>query len=272
MEKIKEALAKAKTATQFVESKPKARNLAHKATLMSDVEDIEYLNTPVINLNPSHLEKNRIITYNQDDPFSIVFDLLRTQVLRIMEENNWHSIAIVSPTPESGKTFTAINLAISIANQPAKTVMLVDFDLRRPRVASYLGLKISKSLNDYIEGSATIEDIIVNPGIPKLVVLPTVKSVKKSAEIIGSDKIRNLIDDISTRYQSRVIIFDLPPMLSSDDAIAMLPMVDCVLVVVGNGLSSQAEIEDTLYHIPKEKLLGIVMNKAEVEPRAYYHY
>lgn len=280
MEKIKEALAKAKLSIDKIKPQNNQSSiLTAKPTVaqsvvnenQTDISRIEYQNTPVVNLNATHLEKNRIVTYNSTDAINGVFDLLRTQVLRIMEENNWRTMAIVSPTPASGKTFTAINLAISISKQPTKTAMLVDFDLRRPRVASYLGLKVEKSLNDYLDGHAEIDQIIVNPGIAKLVVIPTLRGTKKSAEQIGSSKVRNLINEVATRYHSRIVIFDLPPVLSADDALVMMPMVDCVLLVVANGMSTKAEIEDTLRHIPKEKLLGIVMNKAEVQANDYYY-
>lgn len=278
MEKIKEALAKAKLINNRTEPKPAVKpqviNTKNIDTLdvnQLDINQIEYNSTKVVPLNPVYLEKNRVITYNSNDQTNVVFDLLRTQVLRIMEENNWRTIAVVSPTPESGKTFTAINLAISIAKQPTKTAMLVDFDFRSPRVATYLGLKVDKSLNDYLDGNETIENIIVNPGISKLVVLPTLRSIKKPAELIGSAKVRGLINELSSKYKSRIVIFDLPPVLNADDAMVMMPMVDCVLLVVANGMSSKTEIEDTLHHIPKEKLLGIVMNKAEIEQKAYYY-
>ena len=73
-------------------------------------------------------------------------------------------------------------------------------------------------------------------------------------------------------YDSRIVIFDLPPVLNSDDAMVLLPQVDCVLLVVANGTSKQAEIEETMHHIPKEKLVGVLLNKAETESRAYYYW
>ena len=100
-----------------------------------------------------------------------------------MEENGWRTIAVVSPTPESGKTLVSINLAISIAHQPQKTAILVDFDLRRPKVANYLGLNVAQSMNDYLQGSAKLEDLMISPSISRLVVVPTMRPVAKSSEI-----------------------------------------------------------------------------------------
>ena len=207
---------------------------------------------------------------NKHDPASWAFDSLRTQVLQKMEENNWRTIAVVSPTPASGKTVVSINLAISISHKPNKTVMLVDFDFRKPRVAKYLGIKTKKSINDYISGEAELKDIIVNPGIPRLTILPTNFSVARSAEMLSTTKIQELVSELKNRYNSRVVIFDLPPLLNADDAMVLLPQVDCVLFVVGDGQHSQSEIVDSMRLLAKSNILGVVLNRAEVENRAYY--
>jgi hypothetical protein len=218
-----------------------------------------------------HLEKHRIVAFNKNHAMSMSFDLLRTQVLQKMKENGWRTMAITSPTPEAGKTVVAINLAMSIAQQTDRTALLVDFDLRRPKVGTYLGIAMEKSLNDLLDGTAELPDVLVNPDMPRLVVLPTRNPVKKSSEILSSKKITDLIKDLRERYESRIVIFDLPPMLFTDDAIALLPQIDCVLMVVANGMSTKREIEDSLHHLPAAKLIGTVLNKAEIEPEAYYY-
>lgn len=279
MEKIKDALAKAKieNAETKVSSKAAAPNaVIQKGTKgFPDTENelgmISYLNTPVIKLDSAHLEKNRIVAQSKSDMNSYSFDSLRTQIIQKMEENNWRTIAVVSPTPQSGKTLISINLAISIAHQPQKTAILVDFDLRRPKVASYLGIHTEKSMNDYLQNKAQLKDIMINPGIERLVVVPTMKPVSKSAETLSSNKVTNLISELRDRYDSRIVIFDCPPVLNSDDAMVLLPQVDCILLVIANGMSTQSEIEETLHHLPKDNLLGIVLNKAEIESKAYYY-
>jgi protein-tyrosine kinase len=274
MEKIKDALAKAKL--QNANIKPATKVMVEKndtkfSSAEAELTEISYQSTPVIKLNQAHLESNRILAHLKKDENSGVFDSLRTQVLLKMEENNWITIAVVSPTPESGKTFVSINLAISIAHQPQKTVILADMDLRRPKVATYLGIHTEKSMNDYLLDNAEIQDIIFNPGIPRLVILPTARPVSKSAEILSSKKITNMIKELRGRYDSRIVIFDSPPILNSDDAIVLLQQVDCILLVVANGMSTQSEIEETLHHIPTEKLLGVVLNRAEVDLKPYYY-
>lgn len=270
MERIKEAIAKAKSDGHQL---PAQRLVAHVTNSKpnGDLEGLEYQNTATTKLNPAHLEKHRIVAMHKNERASWSFDLLRTQVLQKIEENNWRTIAVVSPTPEAGKTVVAINLAISMAQQLQRTTMLVDFDLRRPRVGAYLGLPMKKSLNDFFDGNAPLSEIMVNPEIPRLVILPTRHPVPHSAEMLSSKKVENLVNEIRDRYESRTIIFDLPPILSADDAIALLPKIDCVLLVVGNGMSKPEEIEETLHHLNATNLLGVVLNKADPERNPHYY-
>ncbi|RWU21395.1 protein tyrosine kinase [Pseudomonas alkylphenolica] len=230
----------------------------------------DYVRTRVVPLRAEHLERHRIVAYNKNSNMSWAFDLLRTQVLQTMEENGWRTLAITSPTPEAGKTVLAINLAMSIAHHTTKTALLVDFDLRRPRVGSSLGLPMDKSLNELLANKAGLEEVLVNPTLPRFVVLPTREPIALSTEMLSSPKVNNLISDLRERYDSRICIFDLPPLLSSDDAITVLPKFDCVLLVVANGVNSKKEIEDCLYHLATANLIGSVLNKAEPQTRSYY--
>lgn len=275
MEKIKEALQKAKSTSSATQKNSKVPSVELKQTdsnpVPSDLDKILYTNTRVIQADQSHLEKNRIFSMSRHNVASSAIDSLRTQVLQKMYENGWRSIGIVSPTPACGKTFLAINLAISIANQPNKTAMLVDFDLRRPRVAKYLGIDNGMSLNDFFLSEAEVGEVMVNIIAPRLVVLPTMNPIDNSSELLSSARAETLINDIYNRYDSRVVIYDLPPILNADDSLVMMRKVDCVLIVVGSGLVKQNELEETMHHIPKDKLLGVVLNKAESQTEDYYY-
>lgn len=274
MERIKLAIEKAKknSATQRpAHTAASLKPVAVTSATAEEIGDLDYKETQVVGLDSTLLEKNRIVALNKNAPTSWVFDLLRTQVLQKMEENGWRTLAITSPTPEAGKTVVSINLAMSIAQQTNKTAMLVDFDLRRPKVGAYLGLPMEKSLNEFFDGKAELTDILVNPGIPRLVVLPASQPVPKSSEMLSSKKMESLINEFRDRYDERIVIFDLPPLLNADDAIAILPKIDCVLMVVANGGSSKSEIEESMHHLANSNLLGVVLNKAEAMPRAYYY-
>ena len=245
-----------------------------KAPLVSEQPEalgqFDYVQTKVVPLRAEHLERNRIVSYNKNSNMSGTIDLLRTQVLQAMEENGWRTLAITSPTPEAGKTVLAVNLAMSIAHHTTKTALLVDFDLRRPRVGSSLGLPMDKALNELLKGEAWLEEVLVNPTLPRFVVLPTREPIPMSTEMLSSPKVNSLISDLRDRYDSRICIFDLPPLLSSDDALTVLPKFDCVLLVVANGVNSKKDIEDCLHHLATTNLIGAVLNKADEQPRPYY--
>lgn len=269
MERIKQAIEKARIQQPEAGQVVQARPVSRRATAVPDIqqpsdvlEKVNYDQTRVVKLEAQHLEKNRIFAFNKNDPTSVTFDVLRTQILQKMEEKGWRTLAITSPTPAVGKTVVAINLAMSIAQKTNKTAMLVDFDLRQPRIGAYLGLPMERSLNDLLDGSAELSDILVNPDLPRLVVLPTLKAVNNPSETLSSRKIADLIKDLRERYESRIIIFDLPSLLRSDDAIAVLPQIDCILMVIANGMSTKREIEDSLRHLSKANLIGTVFNKA----------
>ena len=270
MERIKQAIEKAKqqqpkeagqlvtpqpdtTETMFVPAPPQPSDA---------LEEVSYKQTRVVKLQAEHLEKNRIFSFNKNDPMSVTFDVLRTQILQKMEEKGWRTLAITSPTPGVGKTVVAINLAMSVVQKTNKTAMLVDFDLRQPRIGVYLGIPMEKSLNDLLDGNVELSEILVNPDIPRLVVLPTMNAVKNPSETLSSRKVASLIKELRERYESRIIIFDLPSLLHSDDAISVLPQIDCILMVVANGMSTQREIEDSRRHLSKANLIGTVFNKA----------
>lgn len=273
MEKIKDALKKART--NVVSSRKSTTLVRHSVGVSKDEEELllaklVYNQENVVELNDQHLANNRVVAHIKTNPASWVFDALRTQILQKMEENNWKTIGIISPSSGSGKTLISINLGLSIAQSPQKTAMVVDFDLRKPRVASYLGLNQKKSMNDFLNDDADLSEIIVNPSIPRFTVIPTNKPVNKSSETLSLSKITNLIYDLKERYESRIVIFDLPPILHADDAMVILPHVDCVLVVVSDGADTEVELKQTMRLLDKSNILGSVVNRSEFEPKSYY--
>ena len=237
-------------------------------------EKVEYEQTRIVSLNQEHLAKNRIVTFNKNNYLSLGFDILRTQIITKMLKNGWRTMAVTSPIPACGKTMVSINLAMSIAHHTDRTAMLVDFDLRRPTVSKYLGLSTGPSLNDVLSDDASVAESLVNPGLDRFVVLPTLQPVQQSSEVLSSQKIVNLIHEFRDRYAERIVMFDLPPILSTDDAMIMISQVDCVLVVVGNGMVSKTDLEESMRYIDQNKLLGTVLNKVNISrsQNNYYEY
>ena len=239
----------------------------------NDITSVEYDQTRVVSLNHELLAKNRIISFNKNNYLSLGFDILRTHIIKKMSKYGWRTMAVTSPIQGCGKTTVSINLAMSIAHLTNRTAMLVDFDLRRPTVSKVLGLPSGPSLNDVLIDEALIAESLVNPGLDRFVILPTAEPVNNSSEVLSSRKVGNLVTELRDRYAERIVIFDLPPLLGSDDAMIMLSQVDCVLVVVGNGMVSKTDLTESMRYVDSDKLLGTVLNKSSSEQsnRGYYY-
>ena len=267
MERIKKAIEKVKS-TQSVSG---VGAKSGKKTISNGAKptDFSYVNTKTVELDGKTLEKNRITVHDRQDVKSTIFDILRTKVLSKMQENGWKTIAVTSPTQGCGKTVISVNLAISMAQYDDFSIMLADFDFKKPEIGKNLGLDVDYSIADYFDEKIGLDDMLVNPGIPRLVVLPNNKAYKESSALMSSKKMKNFVEEVKDRYDSRMIIFDLPPILATDDAIAFLPNVDCVLLVVGNGMCSKSEIEESMRLLSSQNILGTVLNKSDDEWRGY---
>jgi len=227
----------------------------------------------VIQVSSNHLLSHRIVSHNGVDQRSRPYDMLRTQVLRSMDTSGWTILGVTSPTAQCGKTVTAINLALSIARQREQSAVLVDLDLQKPRVADYLGLTPQAGgVLGLLEGRASLQSITasVRAGNQQFVVLPS-SATRESSELMGSRAMANLLQEIRKRYPSHIIILDLPPVLSSGDVIALLPQIDCVLLVAAVGHSKASEIEECTRHLKSTPLVRLVVNKA-AKANSYYYY
>lgn len=280
MERIKLAIEKAKASAGAVPTDARPVQVRHPAdqegegmspAVIGSLADIQYVQTTVVSLDQTHLEQNRVIAMHKNHQASWAFDVLRTQVLQKMDENGWRTIGVTSPSVESGKSMVSINLAMSIAHQTDRTALLVDFDLRRPRVAATLGLQPKVSLNEVLQGQADIADAMLNPSLPRLVILPTMRPMPNASELLSSARVASLIGELRERYRERIVIFDLPPVLAADDVMAVIPRLDCVLMVVASGMSTEKDIEESMSVLSRANVLGVVLNKDRSPTRnAYY--
>jgi capsular exopolysaccharide synthesis family protein len=226
-------------------------------------EGINYTSTRQIKVDDETLMKNRVIAGFNHDKRAEPYRQLRTQVLQKLRANNWKTLAVTSPGHSVGKTLTAVNLAISLSKEVNQTVMLVDLDLRNPGVLRTLSIDAEYGLVDHLEGRVAISDILINPGFERLVILPGRADPGYSSEMLSTPEMKTLIKDLTSRYESRIIIFDLPALLETDDALVFTPVVDAALLVVADGVTTLDEIEMSVKLLEGTNLLGTVLNKAE---------
>ena len=224
-------------------------------------------------LNWTHLERQRIVAHNVADPRSKPYDILRTQVLQSMDRRNWHFLAVTSPTEGCGKTLTAVNLALSIARQPERSVVLIDLDLQRPKVAGYLGLKCEQGVISMLAGRTSLQESMADAfiGGSHCQVLPAEARSIHSSELIASRGFRTMLDEIKKNFPAATVIFDLPPVMSGDDVMSIMPYVDCFLLVAAVGSSTVSDIRESNKYLHSAEILRIVLNKA-AEQRTYHSY
>jgi protein-tyrosine kinase len=216
-------------------------------------------------LDPEVLDANRCIINHPADSLEMdAFRVLRTKILHLCSERGGNALLVTSAVPGEGKTVSAINLAVTLATEFQKTVLLVDCDLRRQSVHKYLGYSSERGLIDYLLNDTPISDIATWPGIEKLTVISGGRAISKSSELLGSPRMKELVDDMKSRYPDRIVIFDVPPLLAGADALSFIPYVDHVLMVVRAGSTSAQHVNKALQLVPRAKLLGLVLNGQEM--------
>ena len=200
--------------------------------------------------------------------------MLRTQILQSMDLKEWQILAVTSPTPGCGKTLTSLNLALSIARQRERSVLLVDMDLQKPQIANRLNIRTEQGLLSVLEGNATVAEATtrVRIGSLALAVLPCEKATLQSSEWMASSAMSALLRELKQSDRTRIIILDLPPMLTGDDVLSILPQVDCVLFVAAVGSSTISEIKECNKHLQSTSVVRIVLNKVSETGPSYYHY
>jgi len=232
-----------------------------------------YSQSRSVELDPATLAKNRIVAMIPDSPELDFYKVLRTRVLRRIQDQGGRSLMITSAVPGEGKTVTAINLALTFAMGYEQTVLLVDGDLRIQRIHELMGYESDKGLLDYLLAERPLLDIIVWPGIEKFTVISGGRTIHESSEILSSARMRELVAEMKSRYPERYVIFDVPPVLIGADAMAFAPLVDGIIVVVQAGQTSMRDVNHALQLLPKEKILGLVLNRASTDKNLYYsHY
>lgn len=212
------------------------------------------------------MRERRIVSLHNNNPEFEAFRMLRTKILKQLRDNNWNSFAITAPTQGVGKTMVSVNLAIAMALDLNQSILLVDLDLKYPKVHWYFGLENESGLRDYFLSDKPLSEILINPGIDRLTILPGRGQAIGSSEILSGPRMKSLMNEISSRNQSRVIIFDLPPVLATDDVLATTDYYDAVLLVVEEGKTQPEELKKTLKLLAGKNLLGTVLNKSQNPP------
>ena len=188
---------------------------------------------------------------------------------------NGNLIMVTSSLPGEGKTFCAINLALSIAMEMGRTVLLVDADVARPRVLEIMGIEAERGLLDVLrDHKAQLSDVLIRTNIDNLTVLPAGQTYRRATELLASNAMNKLIEDIANRYPDRIIIFDSPPLLSTSEASVLATHMGQIVMVVEAERTPQDALKEALAQIESCEIIGMVLNKTTSLPGtdSYYGY
>jgi exopolysaccharide/PEP-CTERM locus tyrosine autokinase len=211
-----------------------------------------------------------------ESPATEEYRKLKSMVVKLTRSGNLHNtIMVTSAVGGEGKSLTALNLAITLAQEYDHTVLLVDADLRQPSVHEYLGIEPKTGLSDCLTNGKDISLALIKTGIGRLTLLPSGSRVSDPVELLLSRKMRDLVKEMKHRYVDRYIIFDTPPVLPFAEAHSIGSVVDGVIFVVREGHAPMNSIKEAVGILKGANILGVVYNDADVtrfDSAYHYHY
>jgi protein-tyrosine kinase len=263
MERIQAAISKARTSRQDqhqgaviaharqVEALAAAPDLSHAAAWEA---------LPAFTPDAKHLERNRIVSY-PGGAAAGPYDLMRTKVLQAVKENGWRRIAITSPGAACGKTMTTLNLAFSLARLRDVRTVVIEADLRRPSMARVLGDQSGHLFAEVLAGRAPASEHMVRFGA-NLAFGTNRGATANAAELLHGPEFAEALDRIEALYQPTVMLFDMAPMLMTDDTIASIGSMDAVLLVAAAEHSTVPEVDRCEQDLAaRSNVMGVVLNK-----------
>ncbi len=200
------------------------------------------------------------------------FKMLRAKILTRNSSSPPRTIMVTSPQPLDGKTTVAANLAISIAQGIQEHVMLVDCDLRKPALDGLFGLNTDQGMREYLEKGTSVAPYLVKTPVDKLTLLPAGTPPPNPSELLSSEKMRLLVEELKDRYEDRYIIFDATPAQFAAETTFLTSMVDGVLLVVRSGKTARDSILKAIENIGRNKIVGMVFNASNESHKNYRYY
>jgi len=218
-----------------------------------------------------HMMRNRITAFEPGINCA-PFDLLRTRLLQRAKQNGWQRVALVSPHSGCGKSTTAANLAFSLSRQQNLRSIIFDFDLRRAGLTAILGQRPPQGIAEVLEQKTPFSEQGRRLGTNIAFGLNNGAKVANPSEILQSPKTSEALDDIAAQYTPDIMLFDLPPLMASDDNFGFLQNVDCALIMVAAEKTPMSQIDVAERQVADlTNVMGIVLNKCRYTSGAHGH-
>ncbi|MGR5134591.1 XrtA-associated tyrosine autokinase [Vibrio alfacsensis] len=186
---------------------------------------------------------------------------------------NGNLIMVSSANPNEGKTFSAVNLALILSLEKNKSVLLVDADVLKPSVSKTLDIESRAGLIDYLNGDvSSVDSIIYNTTVPNLRIMPSGESHHLSYELLASDKMLGLAQELANRYTDRIVIFDCPPILGVIETISLSKLVGQVVIVVEHNKTKMSLVQRAVSQLDSRLAIGFIVNKSVNTKLSQYGY
>ncbi|MDX1538443.1 XrtA-associated tyrosine autokinase [Arsukibacterium sp.] len=239
-----------------------------------------YASSHTVQLDLAMLERNNFVSLSKErrlinEEYRVIKRKLINNAFGVLSKTLQHPnlILVSSSRPGEGKTFSSINLALSIALEQDKTVLLVDADVLRPNVSKTLNISHNLGLTDYLQSTdVTVPDILLSTNVERLKIITAGSPHHLSTELLASERMSQLVNEFATRYSDRIVIFDAPPLLGVNETAVMAAMCGQAVVVVEENRTRLAEIEQSVSLLPQEMAVGFLINKAHRNQGKGYGY
>jgi Mrp family chromosome partitioning ATPase len=213
-----------------------------------------------LSMRASNVRRNRLVALDGGVE-AAPFDMLRTRILQQARQNDWRRIAIVSPHSACGKSMTVANLAFSFARQKDVRTLVMDFDLRRLGLSRMLGQDCIHTMADVLDGRVSFADHALRYGENVIFGLNN-GPVSNPSEVLQSQNTAKRLKEIEAAYAPNIMLFDMPPLMGTDDSFGFLRNVDCALIMIEAEQTTTAQIDQSERQVAElTKVMGLVLNK-----------
>jgi len=224
-------------------------------------------------------DERLLMTLDNYEGVAESFRRLRAQILHPAEGQPARSVMITSAVPEEGKSFVCANLGVVMAREVDRYALMVDCDLRRPSLASLFGVHNSRGLVDHLRDGKDLSLLLHKTGMDRLSLLPAGSPPANPSELLASDRMKEMINEVANRYDDRFILFDTPPGQAASETEVLAQQVDKVVLVVRWGQAGREQVRRFVEAVGREKILGVVFNAFEMTAldtrlrgEGYYNY